>query len=125
MKNINGYPLQAVLIERKKKMGNSMKEVASWLGMIGVPSIFAMTVFCVRAIASFFKQLKILQEAQKAQMRGQLMDKYYELKNRGFAWDDEITEWSNQYTAYHALKGPNEVLDARKDEILKIPSKQR
>lgn len=102
-----------------------MKEIASWLGMIGVPSIFAMTVFCVRAIVSFFKQLKILQEAQKAQMRGQLMEMYYKIKERGFIWDDEATEWANQYKAYHELKGPNEVLDARKDELLKLPSKQR
>lgn len=106
-------------------MGQSMKEIASWLGMIGVPSIFAMTVFCVRAIMSFFKQLRILQEAQKAQMRGQLMDKYYEVKNRGYIWEDEATEWANQYSAYHSLKGPNEVLDARKNELLAIPSKQR
>lgn len=106
-------------------MGTSMKEVAAWLGMIGVPSIFAMTVACVKACVSFFKQLKILQEAQKAQMRGQLIDKYYEFKKQGFVYEDQLQEWSNQYDAYHALKGPNAVLDARKQDILKMPSKVR
>lgn len=106
-------------------MGNNMREIASWLGMLGVPTIFAMTVWCIKACANFFNQLKILQEAQKAQMRGQLMDKYYEYKDRGFIWSDELQEWSNQYDAYHALKGKNEVLDTRKDELMVMHSKVR
>lgn len=106
-------------------MLNNMKEIAAWLGLVGVPSIFAMTMWCAKNCISFFKQLKILQEAQKAQMRGQLLDRYYIIKDRGYIWADEVTEWSNQYSAYHALKGPNEVLDARKDELLALPSKQR
>lgn len=106
-------------------MADSMRELSYWLGIIGIPSVFAMTSWCVKACLGFFKQLKILQEAQKAQMRGQLLDRYYAIKERGFIWDDEVTEWSNQYTAYHALKGPNEVLDARKEELLKMPSKKR
>lgn len=102
-----------------------MKEVVNWLQILGLPTIFVMTSWCVKACVGFFKQLKILQEAQKAQMRGQLLDRYYVIKDRGFIWADEVTEWSNQYSAYHALKGPNEVLDARKDELLALPSKQR
>lgn len=106
-------------------MGSTMKEIASWLGMFGVPSIFALTCFCVRSIVSFFKQLKVLQEAQKAQMRGQLMDKYYQIKERGYIYQDEADEWNNQYEAYHELKGKNEVLEVRRSELLKMQSRQR
>lgn len=102
-----------------------LREIVSILGILGIPSIFAMTVWCIRSCSNFFKQLKVLQEAQKAQMRGQLMDRYYIIKDRGFIWEDEVTEWINQWTSYHALKGPNDVLDARKDEILKMNSKPR
>lgn len=106
-------------------MGNSMKEVASWLGMLGVPSIFAMTLYCIKAIRNFFNQLKILQEAQKAQMRGQLIEQFYVFKSQGFVYDDQLTEWINQYDAYHVLKGPNAVLDARKAEVITMPSRMR
>lgn len=103
----------------------TFKTIAAYLGMIGVPSIFVMTSWCVKSCISFFKQLKILQEAQKAQMRGQLMDRYYVIKDRGFIWSDEVDEWINQYESYHTLKGPNSVLDSRKLEILKMPVKVR
>lgn len=106
-------------------MGETLKTISSYFGMIGVPSIFIMTSWCIKACISFFKQLKILQEAQKAQMRGQLMDKYYEIKDRGHVWSDELDEWMNQYEAYHSLKGPNNVLDARKAELLKVPVQVR
>lgn len=106
-------------------MIDSIREVSSWLGILGIPSIFVMTSWCINSCVKFFRELKILQEAQKAQMRGQLLDRYYVIKERGFIWDDEITEWTNQYDAYHVLKGPNEVLDARKDELLAMPSKKR
>lgn len=106
-------------------MGSGMKEIAAWLGMLGVPTIFALTSWCVRACIKFYRKLDILQEAQKAQMRAQLIEKYYEIKERGFVWSDEADEFANQYNAYHQLKGPNEVLDARKDEVMAMPSKVR
>ena len=106
-------------------MGNSIKEFAAWLGIIGVPTIGTLTVWCIKACLSFFKQLKILQEAQKAQMRGQLMDRYYIIKERGYIWSDEVDEWVNQYNAYHVLKGANAVLDTRKDELLSMQVKVR
>ena len=102
-----------------------LKEVSHWLGILGIPSIFAMSSWCIKACCSFFKQLRILQEAQKAQMRGQLLDKYYEIKDRGFVWEDELSEWMNQYKAYHHLQGENQVLDARRDALLHMPAKVR
>lgn len=71
------------------------------------------------------KDLEILHAAQKAQMRSQLLSQYYEIKNRGFVWADELDDWTNQYIAYHELVGENGVLDARKSELMQMPSKVR
>lgn len=106
-------------------MSNGIKDFVSWLGIIGIPSIFTMTLWCIKACTTFFNQLKILSQAQKAQMRAQLLDKYYEIKERSFIWSDELEEWINSYDAYHKLVGANGVLDARKDELLKMPTKAR
>lgn len=106
-------------------MGSSMKEIASWLGMLGVPTIFVMTTWCVKSCVKFFKQLAILQMAQKAQMRSQMLDQYFKYKEQGFIYQDELDEWVNQYNAYHELKGPNAVLDARKQELLQMPVQVR
>lgn len=102
-----------------------LKEIVSWLGILGIPSIFAMTGWCIRKCKQYSEQLKILMEAQKAQMRGQLLQQYYSHKARGFVYSDDLDEWVNQYNAYHKLVGPNGVLDARKDELLKFPTKER
>lgn len=106
-------------------MNNEIHTFIGWLGLLGIPSIFAMTSWCVTSCIKFFKQLCVLQEAQKAQMRGQLLDKYHDIKARGFVWDDELTEWINQYKAYHQLQGDNQVLDTRKDELLQLPARVR
>ena len=50
------------IIFEDREMNDSLKEVAAFLGMIGVPSIFIMTSWCIKSCVGFFKQLKILQE---------------------------------------------------------------
>lgn len=106
-------------------MADSMRELSYWLGIIGIPSVFALTSWCVKACITFYKKLDILASAQKAQMRGQLLDQFYSYKERGFVYQDQLDEWINQYNAYHQLVGNNGVLDSKKDEILKFPSQQR
>jgi len=103
----------------------TMKELSSWLAVIGIPSIFALTSWCIKACITFYKKLDILASAQKAQMRGQLLDQFYVYKERNFVYQDQLDEWMNQYDAYHQLVGKNGVLDSRKDEILKIQVKVR
>lgn len=106
-------------------MLEDVRIAVAWLGVLGIPSIFAMTMYCIKECRKFTKQLEILHSAQKAQMRSQLLDKYYIIKERGFVWRDELDEWSNGYKAYHELVGENGVLDARKVELEKFPSKVR
>ncbi len=93
--------------------------------LLGIPTIFGLTSWCVKKCMTFTKDLQILHAAQKAQMRSQLLDQYYKIKDRGFVWSDELDDWMNQYNAYHELVGENGVLDSRKDELTKYPSKVR
>lgn len=102
-----------------------MRELSYWLGIIGIPSVFALTSWCVKACITFYKKLDILASAQKAQMRGQLLDQFYAYKEQNYVYRDQLDEWINQFDSYHQLVGKNGVLDSRKDEILKIPVKQR
>lgn len=96
-------------------------QIVSMMTLIGIPSIFATTMWCIKTCQKYTKQLKILMNAQQAQMRSQLLKDYYEYKNRGYVLDVELKEWENQYNAYHAL-GANGVLDKRYNELLSMPS---
>lgn len=104
---------------------DNIRTVVAYLGCLGIPSIFAMTLYCIRACRKFTKQLTILHSAQKAQMRSQLLTQYYDIKTRGFVWADELDDWMNQYIAYHELVGENGVLDTRKSELMQMTSKVR
>lgn len=106
-------------------MSDNIRVLVAWLGCLGIPPIFTITVWCARECKKFTKKLEILHAAQKAQMRSQLLTQYYEIKNRGYVFVDELDDWINQYMAYHELVGENGVLDARKAELIAMPSKVR
>ena len=95
------------------------------LQVLGLPTIFALSCWFAKKCAQFSRNLNILQSAQKAQMRSQLLNQYYHIKERTFVYADELDDWMNQYKAYHELVGDNGVLDNRKDELTHMPSKVR
>lgn len=103
-------------------MGSNVKEVVSWLGMLGIPTIFAIAMSCVRSCYKFSKQLNILMAAQKAQMRSQLLEQFHEYEAQGWVSEDNLLEWCNQYSAYHELVGSNGVLEARKEVLIHLPN---
>lgn len=106
-------------------MTEQIRTVVDFLGILGIPTIFAMVVWCTKECVKFANRIDILHAAQKAQMRSQLLEKYYVIKDRGFVWADELDDWVNQHDAYLALVGKNGVLDARKAEIMLMTSKVR
>ena len=101
-----------------------IKEIVAWLGAIGVPSIFCMTVWCIKSCRQYTKQLKILAKAQQAQMRSQLLDQYHYYVDDGWISEEHMEDWENQYQAYHSL-GENGILDSRREELLKLPNKKQ
>lgn len=99
-----------------------IKEVVTWLEILGIPTLFTLTVWCVKSCYTFANQLKILSRAQKAQMRSQLLEQYHKYEATGFVSEDDLEDWENQYKAYHALVGDNGVLDARRAKLLQMPT---
>ena len=99
-----------------------VRVVASWLAIIGVPSIFTMIAGLIVAIRKSVKHIDILQRAQKAQMRSQLLKQHDDYMAQGYIEQLYLDDWINQYNAYHALVGPNAVLDARKDDLIHLPN---
>ena len=98
--------------------------VASWLAVIGVPSIFTMITGLIVAIRKLVRHIDILQRAQKAQMRSQMINQYESYMERGYIENIYLDDWMNQYKAYHELVGDNDVLDARKADLIRLPNHQ-
>ena len=96
---------------------HELREVLFWLSLIGLPSIFAIVVWCVRLCLSYAKQLDVLVKAQQAQ----LLEQYHKYMKRDYIAEEELEDWENQYQAYHLL-GKNGVLDSRRENLLKLPS---
>lgn len=99
----------------------TMHEILTIMGILGIPSIFTMVVWCIRACRKYAKQISILMMAQQAQMRTKLLELYHVYMEQGWVSDEQLTDWENQYQAYHSL-GKNGVLDARRAELYKLPN---
>ena len=102
-------------------MSSAVKEFVSWLGILGIPSIFTMTVWCIKSCIRYTRQLKVLAKAQQAQMRSQLLEQYHRYLKDGYISEEHMEDWENQYQAYHSL-GENGILDNRRNTLLKLPS---
>lgn len=101
-------------------MGTKIAEIISLMGAFGIPSIFAMTLWCIKCCRQYTKQLKVLAEAQQAQMRAQLLEQYHYYMDGGWISEEHMQEWENQYQAYHNL-GRNGIIDSRRNDLLKLP----
>ena len=101
-------------------MSEDIRVVASWLAVLGVPSIFSIVIALGALFSKSLKNINILQQAQKAQMRSQLLKQYDEYMAQGYIEQIYLDDWMNQYNAYHQLMGPNAVLDARKDDLIHL-----
>ena len=105
-------------------MSPTFKEFVEWLGILGIPSIFTMTMWCINRCRSYTKQLKVLTKAQQAQMRSQLLEQYHFYMDDGWISEEHMEDWENQYQAYHSL-GENGILDSRREDLLKLPNKKK
>ena len=84
----------------------NLRIVASWLAVLGVPSIFTMIAGMIVAIRKSVRHIDILQRAQKAQMRSQLLEQYEKYAAQGYIEKIYLDEWMNQYPVlFVTLKG--------------------
>ena len=103
-------------------MNEVLKAVVDYLALLGVPSIFTIIIFLYRKLKKSYESINILQAAQKAQMRSQLLKQYDEYMAQGYIEPIYLDDWMNQYNAYHQLVGANAVLDARMADLIHLPN---
>ena len=97
--------------------------VLNFLAVLGVPTFFAVVCALTKKVGKYSGQIKILMNAQQAQMRAQLLKDYYTYLQRGFILESELEDWENQYQAYHSL-GANGIMDNRRERLFKLDVKE-
>lgn len=105
-------------------MSEELTKVVTYLGLFGMPSMFTILVAFGALFSKTFKSVRILQRAQKAQMRSQLLRQHDEYMAQGYIEQIYLDDWLNQYKAYHFLEGDNEVLEVKKKDLLELPNKK-
>ena len=100
----------------------SLRTVASAMAIFGVPSLFALASYFVRACVKFSKKIDILMNAQQKQMRRELTIDYHKYMEEGSIDDDDLDMWEASYQAYHSL-GKNGIMDSRRNELIKLNAK--
>lgn len=91
------------------------------LGLLGIPSIFAMFCYCIKGLRSLVNKFDVLMESQQAQMRDSLLKDYKKFSADGWVDIDDLLEWENRYSKYHSL-GANGVMDSKRASLLQLPN---
>lgn len=89
------------------------------MSLLGIPTLFMMLCGLFKSITKQGEKIKILMDAQQAQMRRDLVKDYYQFKEAGSISQRDLDDWEAQYQAYHAL-GANGVLDSLRDDLFTL-----
>ena len=100
-------------------MSDEFVHIVTVLGLIGIPSIFSMTIWCIKKCVKFGSMLTILMGAVQAQMRNELLQEYHKFQNQGWISEEDLQEWHNRYLSYHNL-GQNGILDTRYEQLMTL-----
>jgi hypothetical protein len=84
--------------------------------ILGIPAIFAG----VLKIA--FNQIRGIKLGVKAQLRAQMISEFNIWEGRGYAPIYARQNFQNLWEQYHAIKGPNGVIDDIHDRFLDLPT---
>lgn len=101
---------------------DEVRNIASGMALIGVPSLFACVVWFAKKVTLFGKQMKILMNAQQKQMRRELQMDFHQYMDAKYISDDDLEMWESGYQAYHAL-GKNGIMDSYRQELIKLNAK--
>lgn len=102
----------------------NIKDIVYVMTILGIPSIFTLSITCIRLCMKYAKQIQILMKSQQAQMRTKLLELYNKYIEQGWISDDDLQDWENQYQAYHSL-GNNGILDARRQQLFNLPNTRK
>lgn len=99
-----------------------IRNIASVMALFGVPSLFALASYFVRACIKFSKKIDILMNAQQKQMRRELTMDFHRYMAEGHIDDDDLDMWEQAYQAYHAL-GKNGIMDNYRQKLIELNTK--
>lgn len=98
---------------------DDVRNIASAMAIFGVPSLFAMATYFIKACVKFSKKIDILMNAQQKQMRRELQMDYRRYIEQGYIEDDDMEMWEASYQAYHSL-GKNGIMDDRRQRLIAL-----
>ena len=101
---------------------DEVRNVASAMAIFGVPSLFALATYFVKACIKFSKKIDILMNAQQKQMRRELTMDFHRYMAEGHIDDDDLDMWEQAYQAYHAL-GKNGIMDNYRQKLIELNTK--
>lgn len=101
---------------------DEVRNVASVMALFGVPSLFALASYFVKACIKFSKKIDILMNAQQKQMRRELTMDFHKYMAEGRIDDDDLDMWEQAYQAYHAL-GKNGIMDNYRQKLIELNTK--
>lgn len=99
-----------------------IRNIASVMALFGVPSLFALASYFVKACVKFSKKIDILMNAQQKQMRRELTMDFHRYMAEGHIDDDDLDMWEQAYQAYHAL-GKNGIMDNYRQKLIELNTK--
>ena len=99
-----------------------IRNIASVMALFGVPSLFALASYFVRACIKFSKKIDILMNAQQKQMRRALQMDFHYYMEADYLSDDDLEMWEASYQAYHAL-GKNGIMDSYRQKLIDLNAK--
>ena len=90
-----------------------------WLCLLSVPALLAAVVKYLLA------QIKGVRMGVKALLRAQMINDYNKWSDRGWAPIYARQNFENCWEQYHALKGPNGVMDDLRMKFLALPTEPK
>ena len=90
--------------------------VYNWLCLLGVPALLAA------AGRYFYQQIKGVRMGVKALLRAQMISDYNKWTERGYAPIYAKQNFENLWEQYHAIKGPNGVVDGLRATFMALPT---
>lgn len=94
----------------------TLYEMLGILGILGIPAALAG----VLKIA--FNQIRGIKLGVKALLRAQMISEFNMWEDRGYAPIYARENFQNLWEQYHAIKGPNGVIDDIHDRFLDLPT---
>lgn len=103
---------------------NTAIYVVTIMGMLGIPSIFALSSWCVKQIINIKKtdkeERELIKRSIQTILKRELNRDYHKYMELGCITDDDFEEWCDTYEIYHLLF-TNGKMTKKDNDIRQLP----